>query len=39
MYAFYLAFDWLANHYIWTTLGILVFGGTLLIALTVDRDR
>jgi len=39
MYAFYLAFEWLASHLVWTTLCLFVFAATVLIVLKFDRDR
>lgn len=39
MFAFSYLFDFLAQHYLWSTLAVLVVGGTIAIRLTVDRER
>lgn len=39
MFAFSYLFDFLAQHYIWSTLAVLVIGGTIAISLTLDRDH
>ena len=39
MYAFYLAFDWLVHHPVWTSLGIFVLAGTIAIVWVLDRPR
>ena len=32
-------FDWLSHHYVWTTLAILVIGGTVAVGVGIDRDH